>query len=182
MASSSSSAITRDNFDAHDQALQAAALKALKAAAGALPADIDFHRTLDSEYAAALDATAARVLAMTNSLLAYAEGAAGGAKGKSRLRDKDDVLDRFHAVVVDAMDGMLEQTVRSYFFILRGSDSHCYLSGQCPGHLPWQSESACHNRQPARSEGAVTSAAERPPRPRALARVASAEAPAQLCA
>jgi exosome complex exonuclease RRP6 len=112
MASSSAASITRETFDEHDNRLQTAAVKALKAAAGALPADIEFHRTLDSDYATALDATAARVLRLTNGLLGLAESSRTG-KGKGRLRDKEDVLDRFHAVVVDAMDGMLEQTVRS---------------------------------------------------------------------
>jgi hypothetical protein len=111
MASSSAASITRETFDGHDARLQAAAVKALKAAAGALPTDIQFHRTLDNDYAAALDATAARVLKLTNGLLGLAESSRAG-KGKGKLRDKDDVLDRFHAVVVDAMDGMLEQTVR----------------------------------------------------------------------
>jgi hypothetical protein len=112
-SSSSSNIITRDTFDEINSSIQASATKTLRAAGTTLPADLDFHRTLDSEYGAEVDATAARVLALTNKLLALAESSntSSRGKGKARLQDKEDVLDRFHAVVVDAMDGMLERAV-----------------------------------------------------------------------
>jgi exosome complex exonuclease RRP6 len=123
-SSTSASALSSSSFDAYNNTLQASALKAVRTAVTSLPADVDFHRTVDGDYAADLDACAERVLALTNQLLGLASTADASRssrnKGKGRmLEDQDDVVDRFHSVVVDSMDQMLERAVR---------DAYCRLS------------------------------------------------------
>jgi exosome complex exonuclease RRP6 len=116
-----SPALSPAGFDAFNAKLQASALSAVKASVAALPADVAFHRAVDAEYAAGLDACAARVLALANRLVGLAATAdeagskvSGKRKGKGRmLEDRDDVVDRFGSVVVDAMDQMLERAVCS---------------------------------------------------------------------
>lgn len=89
-----------------------------------LPRDIAFHRTLDRKFRTELDATSARVLRLTNRLLKLAETldlkAKPGSnkakhdeeKDKVALVDEDDVVDKFHSVVVDVFDPLLEHVVR----------------------------------------------------------------------
>jgi len=92
-------------------------------AAGELPQDIPFHRTLDRKFRAELDATSARVLRLTDRLLRLAEtldiqsrsvpGRNRDGSDKVALVDEEDVMDRFHSVVVDVFDPLLEHVVRS---------------------------------------------------------------------
>ncbi|KIM28466.1 hypothetical protein M408DRAFT_308391 [Serendipita vermifera MAFF 305830] len=93
--------------------------KTVNAAAG-LPRDIAFHRTLDRKFKTELDATSARVLRLTNRLLQLAETldpkskpAASkvkhGVEDRVALVDEEDVVDKFHSVVVDVFDPLLER-------------------------------------------------------------------------
>ncbi|KZT64247.1 hypothetical protein DAEQUDRAFT_698972 [Daedalea quercina L-15889] len=103
---------TTASFNDYNAALQTAALKATKNAAQ-LPADIPFHRSVDRAFAKDLDAASARVLALANRLLGLVSttdtNAAAKRKGKARLENEDDVVDSFHAMVVDPMDQLLER-------------------------------------------------------------------------
>ncbi|KAH9829634.1 uncharacterized protein C8Q71DRAFT_717962 [Rhodofomes roseus] len=103
---------TPASFNDYNTALQTAALKATKHAAQ-LPADIPFHRSVDRAFAKDIDTASARVLALANRLLALAattdSSAAAKRKGKARLESEEDVVDNFHAVVVDSMDQLLER-------------------------------------------------------------------------
>ncbi|KZT60275.1 hypothetical protein CALCODRAFT_523031 [Calocera cornea HHB12733] len=85
--------------------------------AHALPPDVDFHRSLSRPFARTVDECAARLLALAETLLRYtdpaavSEGTEGKGKGKGaevRLRDREDVEDRF-AGVVDVTDSLLER-------------------------------------------------------------------------
>ena len=91
-----------------------AALNATRSAAG-LPTDIQFHRSIDSEFAEDLDTFSSRVLALTNNLLSLVATAdpsqSSRLKGKAKLQTQDDVVDDFHSLVVDSMDQLLERTV-----------------------------------------------------------------------
>jgi exosome complex exonuclease RRP6 len=94
-------------------------------AATELPQDIPFHRTLDRNFRTELDATSARVLRLTNRLLKLAEtldiksrpvsGKASHSEGSESvaLVDEDDVVDKFHSIIVDVFDPLLEHVVRS---------------------------------------------------------------------
>lgn len=95
-------------------------------AANALPPDIAFHRSLDRKFRADLDKTTERVLKLTNRLLKLAETvsikpANAGARKKNTeldsdedaLEDEHDVVDKFHSVVVDTMDPLLEHALYS---------------------------------------------------------------------
>ncbi|KAH9922677.1 uncharacterized protein B0H18DRAFT_1017430 [Fomitopsis serialis] len=110
--STSTAALTPASFNDYNTALQTAALKATKHSAQ-LPADIPFHRSVDRGFAKDLDAASARVLALTNRLLALVSttdsSAAAKRKGKARLESEDDVVDSFHAMVVDPVDQLLER-------------------------------------------------------------------------
>ncbi|OCH91136.1 hypothetical protein OBBRIDRAFT_753802 [Obba rivulosa] len=66
---------------------------------------------MDRDFAHALDASSARVLSLTNRLIALAQTAQTNpkGKGKERIESEDDVVDRFHSLVVDAMDQLLER-------------------------------------------------------------------------
>jgi exosome complex exonuclease RRP6 len=96
--------------------------KAVKTAAE-LPQDIPFHRTLDRKFRTELDATSARLLRLTNRLLKLAETLdvksrpisgkpSHGDGDKVALADEEDVVDKFHSVVVDVFDPLLEHVVR----------------------------------------------------------------------
>ncbi|KAJ7229199.1 hypothetical protein GGX14DRAFT_417073 [Mycena pura] len=93
--------------------VQTAALNATRSAAG-LPTDIQFHRSIDSEFAEDLDTFSSRVLALTNNLLSLVATAdpsqSSRLKGKAKLQTQDDVVDDFHSLVVDSMDQLLERT------------------------------------------------------------------------
>lgn len=110
----STSALTSESFNAFNNQLQANALKATRNAV-ALPTDIPFHRSMDSSFSQDLDAFSSRVLSLANNLLSLVAMAdttqSARAKGKAKLEDQDDVIDKFHSLVVDSMDQLLERTV-----------------------------------------------------------------------
>ena len=112
---SSQGALTGSEFDSYYAQLQASALKATKSAA-ALPADLAFHRSVDSDLASDLEACSNKVISITNMLLNLAStvGSSKGAKGKgkARVRDEDDFLDRFGSLIVEPMDQLFERAVR----------------------------------------------------------------------
>ena len=115
--------ITSSSFDNLNAQIQAAALKTTKLAL-ALPSDIQFHRSLDHELAEDLDAFSARLLRLTNNLLALAatvDGSQPGQKGKGKMKleTQDDLLDNFHSVAVDSMESLLERVVSLDSLFLR---------------------------------------------------------------
>lgn len=141
---SSQTPLPKSEFDDYYAQLQNAALKATKHAAG-LPADLAFHRSVDSDLAKDLETCSKRVVSMTNALLDLAS-TIGGAKGKGKapLQDEDEFLDRFGALIVEPMDQLLERAVRcmsQLLFLL----SLC--AGYRPGSIFWQDESACYCHQ-----------------------------------
>jgi len=113
-AASSSTDVTPENFDVFNSQLQAKALNATRGAL-ALPADVAFHRSMDSSFSQDLDAFSSGVLSLTNKLLALVATAdatqSSRVKGKTKLQNQDDVVDNFHSLVVDSMDQLLERTV-----------------------------------------------------------------------
>ncbi|KAI9440380.1 ribonuclease H-like domain-containing protein [Lactarius indigo] len=100
-----------DNYYAQ---LQASALKATKSTA-LLPTDLPFHRSVDSDLARDLEACLNKVVSITNvllnlmSIVGNPKNAKG--KGKARLRDEDDFLDRFGSLVVEPMSCLNAQYV-----------------------------------------------------------------------
>ena len=61
-----------------------------------------------------MDACSSKALNLTNkllSLISNAQTSKSRGKGKAKLQDQDDVVDRFDAVVVDAIDFMFEKVV-----------------------------------------------------------------------
>lgn len=105
------SAPTAASFDAYSSELQAAALNSTKLAA-ALPPDIGFHRSVDKDFARAIETCSERTLRLTNKLLELSSGQSSS-KGKAKLQDEEDVLDSFQALVGDVLDQLFEQAVRS---------------------------------------------------------------------
>lgn len=107
------SKLTSETFDEFNGSLQSAALKSTKNALS-LPstADMAFHRSMDPDIAKELDAFSSRVLDVANNLLRLLETSREGKSkaGSGRtLQDKDDVVDSFQSVVVEAMDRLLER-------------------------------------------------------------------------
>jgi exosome complex exonuclease RRP6 len=114
---SSQSPLTRSEFDAYYAQLQASALKATKHAA-ALPTDLAFHRSVDSDLASDLEACSNKVMSITNMLLNLASTVGSSSKsakgkGKARVQDEDDFIDRFGSLIVEPMDQMFERAVCS---------------------------------------------------------------------
>lgn len=110
----SSANIASGNFDDFNSQLQEKALKATRSAL-ALPADVAFHRSMDSSFSKDLDDFSSGVLSLTNKLLVLVSTAdpaqSARAKSKAKLENQDDVLDNFRSLVVDSMDQLLERTV-----------------------------------------------------------------------
>jgi exosome complex exonuclease RRP6 len=98
----STSNLTTENFDKFNEELQSVALKATRNSL-LLPSDISYHKSMDHELATELDLFSTRLLRLTNKLIGL------NGKGKARLESKEDVLDNFHSIVVDAMDQLLEK-------------------------------------------------------------------------
>lgn len=116
MAEPGSSKLRLDasNFDIYNDDIQAAALNATKLSV-ALPSDVNFHRSVNSDFAQALDECSAKTLGLANKLLALSEGGqshASSAKGKGKLRDQASVVDGFAPHIVDVLDQLFERAVR----------------------------------------------------------------------
>ena len=150
--SSSQTPLTKSEFDGYYAQLQEHVLKATKHAAG-LPSDLAFHRSVDSDLANDLEACSSKVVSMTNMLIGLSStiGSSKSAKGKgrARLQDEDDFIDRFEALIVEPMDQLLERAVRSAFhpFALLSP-----YPGYRAGPILWQDESACYRHQPPRTK------------------------------
>jgi exosome complex exonuclease RRP6 len=100
------------------ETLQSQALECF-VAADDFPQDIAFHRSLDRQFRKDLDKTSARLLKFANRLIAYTEthsptSIAKGAQRNGRIRrlqDAEDIADKYHSIIVDAMDSLLEHAV-----------------------------------------------------------------------
>ena len=114
MAASPSS----NDMNALIETLQSQALECF-VAADDLPQDIAFHRSLDRQFRKDIEKTSARLLKFANRLIAYAEThpPTSVAKRAQRngeeweLQDEVDIADKYHSVIVDAMDSLLEHAV-----------------------------------------------------------------------
>ncbi|ESK95601.1 exosome complex exonuclease rrp6 [Moniliophthora roreri MCA 2997] len=109
MESHGNAAAPSSSFDEFNSQLQGMALKATRNSM-LLPVDIPYHRSMDSEFSKELDNFSARVISLANKLLTLAGTVDASGKGKGKLQNEDDVVDNFHALVVDSMDQMLERT------------------------------------------------------------------------
>lgn len=101
------------NFEEYILKLQASILSPTKHAFS-LPTDIQFHKSIDRDFAEEIEACSTKVLSVTNRLLTLAASSATnpGGKGKARLiAGQDGVVDDFDSVVVDVMDQLLEKVV-----------------------------------------------------------------------
>ncbi|KAM6493825.1 hypothetical protein JOM56_010186 [Amanita muscaria] len=113
--SSSVAKLSSETFDEYAQKIQKAALETTRYAAY-MPADVNFHRSMDADFSKDLDALSGRLLSLTNKLMSFASGAdptsasTKNYKGKAKLQTQEDVMDSFHSVVVDCMDQLLERT------------------------------------------------------------------------
>ena len=111
------------------------ALDRLTTAANGLPStksDINFHRTMDRNFANDLDDASSRVLLMTEKLLAMVDASQREAKGKEKgksgvksapqaaekprrnLEEEEDVIDGYKRGVLGVVDGLLEDSVSAY--------------------------------------------------------------------
>jgi exosome complex exonuclease RRP6 len=109
------SSLSSTNFNEYNTQLQGAALKATRNAL-AIPSDLAFHRSINPDLARDLDAFSARVLSLTNDILALVSTAdssqSAWAKGKAKkLSHHEDVLDDFSSLVVDSVDQLFERVV-----------------------------------------------------------------------
>lgn len=121
------------NFEDYNLKLQNSILNPTKHAF-ALPTDIQFHKSIDRDFAEEIEACSTKVLSITNKLLTLATSSTTnlGGKGKARLiMGQDDVVDEFDSVVVDIMDQLLERVVRRtlqswpYIFPVTGFQDSC---------------------------------------------------------
>ncbi|KAJ3988399.1 ribonuclease H-like domain-containing protein [Lentinula detonsa] len=96
-------------FNEMNSRIQTSALKATRNSM-LLPSDINFHRTMDTEFSRDLDAFSSRILSIANQVIALMGTADQSTKTKGKLENEDDVVDNFHSVVVDTVDRMMERT------------------------------------------------------------------------
>jgi exosome complex exonuclease RRP6 len=94
-------------FDALHEAITAALLSTTRAATALCAEDLRFHRSLDADVAAQLDAQQRRILTLAERLLASAARGTGVA-APPRLEDVD-ALEAGWGAVVDVLDGELER-------------------------------------------------------------------------
>lgn len=123
------------NFEDYNLRLQTFILNPTKHAF-TLPMDIQFHKSIDLDFAEEIEACSSKVLSITNKLLTLAASSATNTGRKSRARllgDEDDVVDDFDSVVVDTMDQLLERVV-SVIPWSRLSEICDRVSGQLSGY------------------------------------------------
>ncbi|EJC98038.1 uncharacterized protein FOMMEDRAFT_149467 [Fomitiporia mediterranea MF3/22] len=109
--SSKAGKIWGSSFDSYNSELQSSVLQATKLAVG-LPADVNFFRTVDNNFAQAIDSCSRKALALTNNLLELAEAhnsTSSRIKGKKKLGNQEDVVDGFGSLVVDVLDQLFER-------------------------------------------------------------------------
>ncbi|KAG8927434.1 exosome nuclease subunit [Tulasnella sp. 408] len=101
-------------FSKYQAILQKAAVESGKYAA-ALPSknDLSFQRTVDRKLGTELDACSSRILGLASQLLGFigAEQASSTGKGKGKARqlvDDEDVVERYHELVIDVLDRVFE--------------------------------------------------------------------------
>jgi hypothetical protein len=117
-----------NNMDTLIETLQSQVLECF-VAADDLPQDIAFHRSLDRQFRKDIEKTSARLLKFANRLIAYAgtHSPASAAKVIRRngevleLQDEEDIADKYHSIIVDAMDSLLEHAVCAIYSCLNGS-------------------------------------------------------------
>ena len=105
------------SFEDYNLKLQTSILNPTKHAF-ALPADIQFHKSIDRDFAEEIEACSTKVLSITNKLLTLATNSTANPSGNGKTRlvaDQDDVVDDFDSVVVDIMDQLLERVVSGTF-------------------------------------------------------------------
>jgi len=116
-----------NDMDTLIETLQSQALECF-IAADDLPQDIAFHRSLDRQFRKDIEKTSVRLLKFTNRLIAYADthlptSAAKVIRRKSEvpeLQDEEDLADKYHSIIVDAMDSLLEHVVCVIYSCLNG--------------------------------------------------------------
>ena len=116
-----------NNMDTLIETLQLQALECF-IAADDLPQDVAFHRSLDRQFRKDIEKTSARLLKFANRLIAYAEthSPTSAAKVNQRngkvleLQDEEDIKDKYHSIIVDAMDSLLEHAVCAMYSRLNG--------------------------------------------------------------
>lgn len=105
LESATTTALTSmSSFEDSKEALKAVVLQATQAAhALPAPSDIDFHRTLSTEFSEEVDAVSSKLLSLTSSLLHLVND-------KVQELEEDDVLEEhsFEGKVVESVDGLLE--------------------------------------------------------------------------
>lgn len=117
-----------NDMDTLIETLQSQALECF-VAADDLPLDIAFHRSLDRRFRKEIEKTSARLLKFANRLISYAEAhstisATIGTQrnGKEReLQAEEDIADKYHSMIVDAMDSLLERAVCTIYICPNGS-------------------------------------------------------------
>lgn len=126
------------SFEDYNLKLQTSILNPTKHAF-ALPTDIQFHKSIDRDFAEEIEACSTKVLSITNKLLTLATNSTTnlGGKGKARsIVGQDDVVDDFDSVVVDIMDQLLERVVSGTLQPIASRFSSNWVSGQLSGHHP----------------------------------------------
>ena len=141
------------NFEDYNLKLQTSILNPTKHAF-ALPTDIQFHKSIDHDFAEEIEACSTKVLSITNKLLTLATSSTTttGGKGKTRLFvDQNDVVDDFDSVVVDIMDQLLERVVSETLCPWLRFLSSNMVSGQLSGHYSRARQGSRNLNQPKHS-------------------------------
>lgn len=113
-------------FDEYQTLLQRTALKATKQAF-ILPVDMDYQRTINKRFASDVDTFSARILYLTDKLVRFSAGVnvGGKGKGKSRIKEDEDLTERYKSSVLDTVDQLFEIAVRLFTNIQQLLSHNC---------------------------------------------------------
>ncbi|KAL5501535.1 RRP6 [Sanghuangporus vaninii] len=103
--------ITGSASDEYIADVQNSILKAMRLAV-ALPADINFNRAIDNDFAREIDSCSTTTLELANRLLGHSTSSYATnsrARCKSKLEGQEDVVDSFGSLVVDVLDQLFER-------------------------------------------------------------------------
>jgi exosome complex exonuclease RRP6 len=108
MDEGSSNFLTSAGFDICNAKFQVTTLTTIrKAASVSLPSEVAFHRSMDYNFAQYLDTFSERVLSPTCFWTWLRQWI--NPMVKEKLASQDDVVDKFHSLVADLMDQLLEK-------------------------------------------------------------------------
>ncbi|KAF8334683.1 ribonuclease H-like domain-containing protein [Cantharellus anzutake] len=97
----------QSTFDEYQTRVQQVALKATKQAF-ILPFDIGYQRAANKQFSSDLDIVSARIMSLTDKLLRFSSDTHIRGKGRARIKEEEDLTQRYDTSVLDVVDHLYE--------------------------------------------------------------------------